>query len=369
MVTSLSRRFFTVLIDVCSFMVMAGALTAAPAGTAESPSGKTVVVTDVMNRRVTIRQPLDRVVTVNTASAIIIRALGADLKSKIVGVTSYITENPEFWPGLKDRPSLEFKNLNYETLAELNPQLLILYATSPRFTQEEKLTSLGIEWLYLDCFTPATLDKEIRLLGSLFGRSDEAETLVRWYKNYDRLIQSRLQDEGGTKRPRMFYYRSPDLFLAQGIYRTINRHSSSHTVIERAGGLNLAAAVSGQGAQVSAEWIVERNPEVIVAEVQAKRFSGYSADCATAERNMKTVRENLINDKALKVTDAVRNNRVLLLSHDIDSGPSYVIGMACIAKFLYPDRFRDIDPDSIACEYFRTWCGLPCRGVFICPPF
>lgn len=352
------------------FLLIAGVLLVITSAETQSTGRKTVVVTDAQNRKVSIDLPLNRVVTINTSSATLMRALGADLLKKVVGVTSYMPENPDFWPELKDKPAFKWTNLSYEKLAELNPQLIILYSTANRYTQEKKLETLGTKWLYLDCFNPETLDKDIRLLGSLFGRENKAEELIQWYKNYDQVIRSRLPHGDSAKRPRIFYYSAPDLFIDKGVYRTINRHSSSHPVVEGAGGINLGADIlNGQTTQVSAEWIAESNPEVIIADVQAKTFSGYSADSAVAVRNMKNIYTKLINNKALRLTDAVKNKKVLVISHDSDQGPSYVFGMSCIAKFLYPDRFRDIVPEKIACEYFKTWCGLPCRGVFTFPEF
>lgn len=338
-------------------------------GAAERSTPRRVVVTDALKRRVEIELPLKKIVTVNTASAIILRALGVDIENKVVGVTTYITENPRFWPKLKNKPAIRFKNLSYEMLAELKPQLIFLYKTSSPFTNEEKLKSLGIKWIYLDCFDPGTLDNDIRTLGLLFGKEKEAKKLISWYRQYDELISARIKNIRLQKRFKIFYYQYPDINLAKGIYNTINKTASSHPLLEKAGGNNLAADLLLQDIKVSPEWIVENNPDVIIAGVLGKSFSGYNAEESKTIENMRSLGQRLANDKALKKTDAVKNERVFLLAQDIKQGPSYVIGLAYMAKYLYPEMFEDIKPETIAREYYETWCGLPYRGVYVYPPF
>ena len=349
---------------LAGFLFVLGLLSASPAMADGSSKSGTVAVADALGRKVEIRLPLERVVTVNTSSAVILRALGVDVESKVVGVTDYIPENPRFWPKLKDKPVIEYKNPSYERLAELAPQLVLFYDNSPKFTQEEKLGALGIQWLYLDCFDPGTLACDVRLLGSLFGKEKEAEKLIAWLMHHEHAITSRLQGAPVSKSPKVFFFQYPDYYLPKGVYNTIGRHGSGHPLIAKAGGDNLAADLPMESPKVSAEWIAESNPEAIIAGVLGKDFSGYSADAAAAEENLKDVWRRLAEDRALKETDAVRNRRILVLSHDVKQGPAYVVGMAYIAKFLYPELFRDVMPESIAREYFEKWCGLPYRGVF-----
>lgn len=108
-------------------LLWAGMSLFAPAATAfaQTSSHETIRVTDATGRTVEIEKPLTRVVTINSAAAIIMRALGVDIRETIVGVTSYITDKPAFWPELKDKPAFQFNNVSYERLAELNPQLVI----------------------------------------------------------------------------------------------------------------------------------------------------------------------------------------------------------------------------------------------------
>lgn len=55
-----------------------------------------------------------------------------------------------------------------------------------------------------------------------------------------------------------------------------------------------------QDIKVSPEWIVENNPDVIIAGVLGKSFSGYNAEESKTIENMRSLGQRLANDKALK---------------------------------------------------------------------
>ena len=325
-------------------------------------------ITDAANRTIAIQTPVKRVVAINTASAIIMRALGVDMDRTVVGVTSYITLNPKFWPVLAGKPAFKFTNLNYERLAELKPQLIILYKNSNRTTDEKKLSALGIQWLYLDCNDPRTMDQDIRTLGLLFGKDKEAEELIAWRGRYTRLIAERVDSISTEKKKRVYFYTFLHTNLNKKIYSTKNEKSCSHPLVEDAGGINIAADLPQEYLQVSGEWLMEQNPDAIVGGVIAKTVCGYNADADAARFNLKAMHGQLIKDPVLKETAAVKDGRVLLIAQDLKEGPATVVGTLYIAKFLYPECFADIDPDAILREYHEKWCGLAHRGVYVYPP-
>jgi len=355
-------------LHVTKYIYVLAAVFLGPLVLASGAESTTVAAVDAAGRRVTVQTPVERVVVINTSSAIIMRAIGVDIGRKIVGVTSYITENPRFWPLLKDKPSFRFTSINYETLAELDPQLIILYRTSPLHTDEDKLRALNVKWLYLDCNDPRTLARDIRTLGRLFGKMAAAESLIDWVEKYDRLISGRVRDLSPEDRPRIFYWLFVHANQPKGIYNTINNRSALTPMMEKAGGANIAADMAPDHPKLSPEWLLEKNPDVVMGDVIGKTITGYNVDAPRALENMRRWTGRILNDKALKNTDAVKNGRVMLIAQDLKQGPAYVVGMAYFARFLHPDVFRDVDPEAIAREYYERWCGLPYRGVYVYPP-
>ncbi|MHC1635004.1 MAG: ABC transporter substrate-binding protein, partial [Candidatus Methanospirareceae archaeon] len=67
---------------------------------------------------------------------------------------------------------------------------------------------------------------------------------------------------------------------------------------------------------------------------------------------------------------AVINNRVHIIDNDF-FGPSYVYGLAYIAKCHYPEIFSDFDPQAIHQEYINKFCGIDFdvskQGAFVYP--
>ena len=49
--------------------------------------------------------------------------------------------------------------------------------------------------------------------------------------------------------------------------------------------------------------------------------------------------------------DAVKNDNVYVMSQFGHGGASKIIGALYVAKWMYPERLPDLDPD----EYFRAW--------------
>lgn len=335
---------------------------------AQTFSHETIRVTDATGRTVEIEKPLTRVVTINSAAAIIMRALGVDIRETIVGVTSYVTDKPAFWPELTDKPAFQFNNVSYERLAELNPQLVIFHKNSNLHTHEEKLGAIGTRWLYLDCNDSRSIDDDVRLLGSLFGREEQAEELIAWRQEHERNIEKRIQTIKPENRARVFYYSAVDYYLDRNIYRTMNRRSSSHALVTKAGGINIAAHMPWDSRNVGAEWIAQMNPGVIIADAVNARQYGYHADEAEALENFKELHRKMLSDPALRITEAGMNDRILLIALDLNQGPASIVGIAHIARWLYPELFKDMDPTAILEEYHEKWCELPHRGVFVYPP-
>jgi ABC-type Fe3+-hydroxamate transport system substrate-binding protein len=57
----------------------------------------------------------------------IARAIGVDVDDVFVGVSSYAIANDQYWPELADKVSITYGSPDYEQLAQMEPDLIILY--------------------------------------------------------------------------------------------------------------------------------------------------------------------------------------------------------------------------------------------------
>ena len=107
----------------------------------------------------------------------------------------------------------------------------------------------------------------------------------------------------------------------------------------RAGGANIASSMERDLPKPCPEWILEKQPQVIMADLVGRTFTGYNVDMPVTMENMRKLAEEIKADKVLADTEPAKNDRVLIIPQDCKQGPAYVIGMECIPG-RYASAFR-----------------------------
>ncbi|MCK9564876.1 MAG: ABC transporter substrate-binding protein [Methanothrix sp.] len=333
-------------------------------------TAKNITIRDAQNRSVTLELPIKRAVGANTGAIEIARDIGVDIGEVFIAVTTYATTNPEYYPELKGKVENKFGSPDYEKLADLEPDLVILYDKPNNEESFDKFEAIGAPVICLDCFNKESLDGSVKILGEIFNKRDNAQELLNWYHGYIDLIKERTVNLDSGERPKTLFYSNPDYYYP--IVRARNKNSGDHWLIVDAGGNNLGESLNSTtgSLEVDREWVMSQNPDVIIGSInQAFNKSGYSADEDLAIIYMRTMHEKIISDEAINETDAAANGRVYLICGDLNTGPMQAAGTAFMAKILHPELFEDLDPEAILKEYFEKWQGIPYRGVWIYPPF
>ena len=333
-------------------------------------TAKNITIRDAQNRSVTLELPIKRAVGANTGARGIARDIGVDIGEVFIAVTTYATTNPEYYPELKGKVENKFGSPDYEKLADLEPDLVILYDKPNNEESFDKFEAIGAPVICLDCFNKESLDGSVKILGEIFNKRDNAQELLNWYHGYIDLIKERTVNLDSGERPKTLFYSNPDYYYP--IVRARNKNSGDHWLIVDAGGNNLGESLNSTtgSLEVDREWVMSQNPDVIIGSInQAFNKSGYSADEDLAIIYMRTMHEKIISDEAINETDAAANGRVYLICGDLNTGPMQAAGTAFMAKILHPELFEDLDPEAILKEYFEKWQGIPYRGVWIYPPF
>lgn len=99
---------------------------------------------------------------------------------------------------------------------------------------------------------------------------------------------------------------------------------------------------------VDSESIIERNPQCIVKVGENNVSSSYIPPTETEFiKRMKEIK----NRPGWDSIDAVKNNKILLLSHFCQGGASKLVGTMYIAKFMYPELLPELNPE----EVFKVW--------------
>ena len=317
---------------------------------------------------VTINKPVERIVVLMAPSTEVLRSIGAE--DKIVGVGSHIDDAEVLFPELSKLPCIGTwmgPGLDHEAILSLDPDLFMAFVKSPAYLDEEKLP--GITIIGMNLRNPEGFAERVRLLGYIVGTRERADEYINWHEGWADEIKSRTEALSEDEKPRVFHW---SFFQPGGGYKTVHETGRIHQMCDIAGGKDMAEGLSGTWPDVAAEWVIDQNPEIIVAQsYSAYISSGYGSDDPS---EMAAAREDILNRPELAEVTAVKTGDVYMMAFlDIATGGSgCLIGTAYMAKWFHPELFEDLDPQAIHQEYLTEFQGLDYdldeHGVFVYPP-
>ncbi len=282
----------------------------APASTADFP----VTLTDDQNRSVTLETKPQRIVSLLPSNTEILFAVGAG--DQVVGVTSYCNY-PKEAASREQVGGITNKSISIEAIVALEPDLILASDSHDQIVP--LLEEAGLTVMVLN---PATFDDifdNVELVGRATGHAQQAETLTNELRQRLKTVESRV--ESAADRPTVFYEVWYDPLMTAGPNTFIGQ------LITLAGGENIFANVEEDWPQVSAEVVIERNPEVILGPTS-------HAEALTIDK---------INARASwEGISAIQNERIHMLDGDAVSrpGPRIVDMLEETARYLHPDLFE-----------------------------
>jgi len=318
--------------------------------------GEPKTIVDSADRTVTIYRPVERIVVPSQYALQTMRSLKLE-KDKIVGVDDSIAKEDEFFSKFSRLPSVGKWTLDYEAILSLNPDLMITWMPSKAAEYAEKLPGIPVVGLY--CYKPSNYVEEIRKLGYILDKEEEADEFVDFYQDGMDTIKEIVEEIPEEDKPEVYieWY---------GPYETCGEGSGFHEKIKMAGGNNTFSDLSGYP-EVTAEDVIERNPEIIVA--RGKMVSG-RYNIGTDISDLIDIRSEVMNRLAL--VDAVENEKVYIHYGDVLGGTRHFVGIGYMAKWFNSTLFKDLDSEAMHQEYLTRFQGLPddfldTHGVFVYP--
>jgi iron complex transport system substrate-binding protein len=314
-----------------------------------------------------VKHPLNRIVIVYDNTAEIIRILGA--QSKVVGVDSdggsSIHDYPRYFAEFNKTPSIGNRNeCDVEKILELKPDAVIVHAKNEMGCPgiEEKLRDSNIDVVRLGTWESNTAIPSLMILAYMLDEVDNAFEYRNWQHEYLDMVQERILDIPYDKRLRVFVDRPGNT--------TVSRGSGYSEVVEMAGGVNIAANLTG-GFQnvlpaVDPEWVLEQDPDAIIG---LSWYGGYETDDLSI---LKARYDQIANATGVRNLNAAKDNKIFVTYYINTLGPGYHIGVLYFAKWLYPDIFKDLDPQAVHQEYIDKFqhvdYDLEEHGAFVYPP-
>ncbi|HAA89408.1 MAG: Periplasmic binding protein [Thermoanaerobacterales bacterium 50_218] len=344
------------------FILLASLSFSCAQGEEKEASSKIITITDAAGRVVEIPSPLNRVIAIGPGAHVAMKAIGVN-PDKIVGIPQMISEEKILFPELFNKPIVTARRwweLNFEKIIELKPQVVIVDVKTTKPEVEDKLEGMGIKVVRLDFHEPETMESNVKILGKMFGREQQAEEFAKFWSSELMAIQKKIQHLGDNEKVRLYLedWRG-------GPYHASTEDSSYGQLAKMVGAVNIAHGyVGGSIAELSAEYIIKENPQVIV---KISREGGFGN---TDQVPLKEAREEIMEREGFRMIEAVKEGRVYVISNDVFGGAFKNIGACYLAKVFYPELFKELDPQKYLKEYLEKYLGVKyedAKGVFIYP--
>ncbi len=184
--------------------------------------------------------------------------------------------------GAFGRPSLEL-------LASIHPDLVIDVDLADKETGK-KISALGMRRETFSCKTPDDIPVVLRKLGLLTGHTREADSLAIRISNGLQTFKKKAAAESNKNTVYLEIWNDPFWTGGQGSYTS--------ALIAYAGGLNIGDVVTKEYFEISQEWVIKRNPDVIACMYMAKKTSA-SDDVMNRPgwQNIAAVKRHRVYDK------------------------------------------------------------------------
>lgn len=317
-----------------------------------------VSITDACGHKFDIACPVQRLIVTNSDAAEVLCALGA--ADKIVGITDHTARIcSDLFSELKGKTIVgSWQNPSLEKIIELKPDAVITYDKWRPAEEDfaQRLARFNIAVIRAPCYKIDSLAEDIRILGKITGKEKKAEVYIDYYQKILEHAESRLKN---LKRKTRVYAESYTNYYA------VSKGSGAYEILERAGADNITGDQPIPSPLVSPEWIVDKNPEIIIKSASSGYLRmGYGCSDINAVAMFWNV---LIKRPVWDRIEAVQKNRVYLICPEIWSGPRAAIGIIYIAKWCYPQEFRDIDPEAIHQQWLMKWHNKELKGIYVYP--
>ena len=310
-------------------------------------NGEPKTLTDSIDREFTMYRPVSRIVTTNPDNTRLVIALGeldklVSTDEATVGSCVLPMEKDEkialsAWEQLQiygggqldELPVTNTrKEIDYESIAMLRPDLVLDWLSSDRYDLIEERVDCpccvaGAGFKFEENF------QHIRLIAAIFDKEEEGEELISYLQSQISMVKERTDKIPAEERPVVYF---APRGAKKGFYDAVEGRDFTRTInyyepLEVAGGINIAADVSGDNINVAPEQIVAWNPDVI--------FVAWSWGASPEDGTGKTF---VMETPELKDIGAVQNERVYDCVYPFARGTPFdrsMINMVYMAKCLY----------------------------------
>lgn len=314
---------------------------------------ETITIKDDLGRNVTISSPSERVVftmenALKTYYAVgdpqNVVALKDDKWMRKLAEEVFPVIDPQFES--KIVVNITGDQLNLESLAKVNPDLVVLWASSP---DDPNLQAIN-ETLKVPTFAiyVTSLDdvfRQVDTMGLISGNEERAMKVKETMESYKEKTTTVTDLITEKDRPKVFW-------MWTDVYGTAGVKSGINDLIELAGGINVMTMADKDAQEmehpvITQETLIKLNPDVI--------YIWYNENLDPEDI---TGGEDF---KGWKDINAVKNNRVYEIENPylFDAfSPRMPLALLHVAMDLHPDKFQGVDMNQTIDQYNVDMWGV-----------
>lgn len=294
-----------------------------------------VEITDSTGHTATLDGIPERIVIAGKATIMVQDAifLFEDSVEKVVALEnrnqSAFSFLPVIDPGIEGKEIFE-KNVGPEQIAASQPDLVLMKS----FMADqlgEPLELLDIPVLYLDLETPEAFYQDIATLGQVYGKTDRAEEIIRFYQDRVELVEGLV---AGANAPRVLVLQHSD----QGgevAFKVPPVSWLQTLLVETAGGVPV-----WKDMEVGGGWAVVNLEQIAAWDADQIYLIDYAG-------NASAVKAELIENPIWSGFRAVQNGELYAFAYDFYSWDQpdtrWILGLQWLATKIQPDRTAEID--------------------------
>ncbi len=356
-------------------------------GAREAQAQRTVTVTDLAGRRVTLNTPIERIVLVRGRDIYALGLLlGGEIEGKLVawGPDLESCDNDAYRRFLASHPrlaevpklgSVYQDALSPEAVLALGPDLVIvdLFMADRGYRCVERMKQAGLPLVFLD-FSRDPLSnpqRSLEVLGRALGKEDRARKINAFIDAELDKVLARLPERDDDSAPSIYveagYQGAAEYGPTYGYACDAQgRMTGWGAVLDRLGAKNIAGGVVPHRGPIHPEHLFKTDPDVIVitgacwsSPSDATRL-GYYTEAGEARRRLAAFTAR----PGWKELSAVRSGRVYGLYHNFSMQMTDFVAVQQLARWLYPGRFDDLDPQSAHRDFHERFMPVEYGGVW-----
>jgi iron complex transport system substrate-binding protein len=345
-----------------------------------------LTVTDIAGRKVDIPDKVDHVllgegrmlysVAMLEGKEPFKRIVGWQGELKTVDAQGYAAYQAKF-PQIDQLPRIgttSEASVSSEKVLALHPDIAIfgIAGHGPGVKNEivEQLQQAGVPVVFIDLRQHPLQNTipSLRLLGQALHREKQAQDYIDFYQQHLKRVQDVVSKIPESQRPSVFI----EMLAGYGKGGVPCCHTAGDgnmgDFIKAAGGNNIAAKLlPGPIGDINLEKLISADPRFYLVSGtrdSASTAPGLKAGAGVSEAAARASLQPLIARDGISSLTAVREGRVHGVWHNFYDSPYNIVAIEAMAKWFYPEQFKDLDPNKTLVELQQRFLPVDIGGTY-----